>query len=977
MPATTGTYPDFYSNLPGMITELKDGVQNRQNQGIAGKNVALIGTALDGPVLEPVSPNSFNQGEEIFSTYYDRGTKTFNGATLMRGYKRAANAGADNVTLLRVGGKNASGEIELYQETRKNSFQARDYAGKYPGNIETDFDLNISVADGCDDVYVTNVTVIADGTPLSNDKFNVNGSSGIVTVYQDSADSGADILIKYTLVDVTIKSVTDEVADCTNIKTGTEFQLENYPIVDNGNLVVTYDDGSTTTLYDEGTDFEIDREQGLIVLDSGIDVEGGESLLVSYDYKDLAETASENTGALDGTDFIVELDHTADATQPVVVTLDGTEISEDDFDINYSGQENTRLFIHPGLGDKGSMGSDIYVKYYWYKSEVINPVIEAESIYGGNLYNKTSLEIKDKLVETTSTDIVDEDHTGSAVQMVDEGSSIWAFPDNDTNIVEGTEVIYDGDPSASDVELTAGNEYTLDASAGEVDISEYTLQNSALYVEYYEHKENVTAYHIPVDKEIVDKETDTKLSFNHRYIKPESINITINQDGGSTLELTETDSIDVNYAQGTVDISGAYTLASGDSVEADYSYYNVASKVVKLYRPEEKVAEDDENPIKLEIGDVVNTIGELVTQLNNHPSNNVLDLRIEEDFVGLSAMELKTPDKKVLDDGSIAKNTVSLRFGEDGINLTKEEMYDALEGTESLPGAYEVLLEEEDIDVVIPLGVYADDKLASEFKSFDQQLANFCARAFYRNNEIQGLIGVKPLKNPSRVNVINRANRLAELDTDYFLTNGKGDFISDREGNKVDIGKFISIIAHDLRYNDSNLAVPSIENGAPAFAGMSSMLKENNSPTNEAVSGATLPYRYSSAQANSLVGNRLIVFKERGGMPRVTSAVTCAQPGSGWTRCHTMEIAYSTIEMLRDVYEPYIGKGNTLEMRNSLDSDIRNALKKKDTIVDFDYSLVQSSADKLMGRLVVELDIIPVGELQKIHTTVAINAQLD
>jgi hypothetical protein len=115
----------------------------------------------------------------------------------------------------------------------------------------------------------------------------------------------------------------------------------------------------------------------------------------------------------------------------------------------------------------------------------------------------------------------------------------------------------------------------------------------------------------------------------------------------------------------------------------------------------------------------------------------------------------------------------------------------------------------------------------------------------------------------------------------------------------------------------------------------------------------------------------------KGGVPKVASALTCAQPNSGWTRYLTVDIVFNAINLLRDIYDPYIGQGNTIEKRNSLDSDIYNALKKKNTIADFDYTLIQSPSDKVMGRMVVELDIVPIGELQKIHTVVSINAQLD
>ena len=62
----TGIYPDFYEHLPGSIVELKDGVRNMPSETRRGKNIYLIGTAVDGPVMEPITPRSYDEAERIF-----------------------------------------------------------------------------------------------------------------------------------------------------------------------------------------------------------------------------------------------------------------------------------------------------------------------------------------------------------------------------------------------------------------------------------------------------------------------------------------------------------------------------------------------------------------------------------------------------------------------------------------------------------------------------------------------------------------------------------------------------------------------------------------------------------------------------------------------------------------------------------------------------------------------------------------------
>lgn len=878
----TGIYPDFYEHLPGSIVELKDGVRNMPSETRRGKNIYLIGTAVDGPVMEPITPRSYDEAERIFGGYADKATRTFNGATLMRGYERALRAGADNVTLLRISGKHATGKLLLNKEVKTKTYQSREYAGKYAGNIETVIDLGIEIKDGYDDVYVTDVSVYANGQILNAYKYTVNSSAGTITLNEDVTSSGAEIEIYYSVVDVKVYSVSGETpVDMTG--EGVQFKLANNNLVEGSEVVNFEVEG------EEKPTFTIDYQAGIISLSEPL--REGESFTVDYDWKELTESKHQKSAIAEGTEYFVDLQHTADASKPMIVTINGVEIPSSRYKVNYTSYDTSRVFIEPGLGD---LNADVYINYYWSKEELIEPEIELRSIYGGKLYNKVKFEVQDILYE---------DREGNKKTKVSAGENLNPL-------------------SASRLKLA--NEYI-----------------------------------VPSD------------DF--------SITITRADDSVSTLTVGNGD-IYVDWAKGIVIIQDSvFNVRPNDkSIKAgEYEYYHVASKVLRLYKPEEKMIDNTDRVLEFYIGDVINTIGELVAAVNNHPRNNVVRMSIPEEYVAISAMELKTPDKKILDDGSIAKSAVYLAFGEDGIDVTKEEIYDLLEGSDERPGAYEIILEDDNVDIVVPLGVYADDVLASEFKRFDQQLANFCAQAFYRNNEIRGIIGMKPLDNPSRINVINRVKELQSFNANYYLTNRDGHYITDREGSRIDIGKFISIVAHDFIIPDNKLAVNTPENGAVLYAAVCSMLDKTNSPTNEQIPGARLAYNLSNAQANALAANKLVVFMNRGGVPRVASAVTCAQPGSGWTRYHTVDIVFNIIDLLRRVYDPYIGQGNTLEKRNALDSDIMDALKKEDTIVDFNYRLIQSPTDRLMGRLIIELELVPIGEMQKIHTVVSINAQLD
>ena len=78
-----------YPNLPGFVTEFKDGgLQVRREPTPPGtESVLLIGTALDGPIGEPVAVDATTV-EEIFGKAVDT-NGSFNGATLVKGFYEA------------------------------------------------------------------------------------------------------------------------------------------------------------------------------------------------------------------------------------------------------------------------------------------------------------------------------------------------------------------------------------------------------------------------------------------------------------------------------------------------------------------------------------------------------------------------------------------------------------------------------------------------------------------------------------------------------------------------------------------------------------------------------------------------------------------------------------------------------------------------------------------------------------------------
>lgn len=1091
-----GAYPDFYPELPGSVTVLKDGLKNQRTRTLSGKKIVLLGTASDGPVLENVTIRSYDDGERLFGKYYDSDTGVKKSANLVRGLKRLYDAGADNIDLMRISGQIAKAKIKLEGVIKEVSHQHREYA-TVEGNERTAIDMELPATpvelniNGVqyDYAIMDNVKVYGDGKLLSTSAFVVDNENGEVVIKENVTNSSADIDIEYDLIYVDVRDIpaiievkaTNQALTATD-QTDVTFQVPEIdaetplvedpedPIVDNpttdyGDTIQVLEDGVNITDdissidYETGivnfgqahsgtvtasyvyqttdvwevpeksadneyrlandnivpdsetirvsiiggsttdlskNEYSIDYRAGLITIYNMDNYSGVDG--VSYKYKVTSKDTKIKNDRASGTIQKIYLNYTADPNKPVAITAAGKELGEDAFSVNYNEMNTTVIYLNPGFAN---VKDDLYIKYFWTEEKLIEPEIDGESIFGGNKYNDIEMHIKDHIVEKT-----DRYYVPKTGDLVNAAPNLYTFPDSDTNILPDSVYIEDADGT---VLVADDGDYTLYPETGQVEVDSTGNFVEPLSVNYAVIKEELkktTVVRGKFDPTTNDAGEDggghyndiiLELSPDRRIAKfmngdivkdyfvtnPANIML-VDEMANTETNLADTDkSYTIDYGNGLVKFDNALQLYEKVKV-VEYEYYNVASKQATIFKPKDKYIDGKENPIVIDnIGPEIVTIGQFINTVNNHArNNNVLRLSIDNQFVANSALDLKTPEKKLLDDGSVNYTRVRFTGGKDEADLTKEEIYEKLGGKRDAdgeliePGAYDVLMDVEDADIVLPLGVFADDKLLSNYKSFAQQLANFCAMCFLQNNEIRGVIGTQPLTTPTRLNLIEKIRKLEQLETDFWMMDDKFDFERDREGNRVDIGKYLTVVGYDKIYDDNNLAVPSIESGACDFAAIASMVAPYNSPTNEPTNSGRLAYNMSTNQAARLARNKIVPAKVKNGTPKILDAMTCAQPTSGWTRYFTVDIVFDTIDLLRQVFDKYIGQGNTLEKRASLNADIRDALKKQPTLVNYDFNMLMDPNDNTMSRIIIELDLVPAGELQKIKTVVSINAQM-
>lgn len=325
--------------------------------------------------------------------------------------------------------------------------------------------------------------------------------------------------------------------------------------------------------------------------------------------------------------------------------------------------------------------------------------------------------------------------------------------------------------------------------------------------------------------------------------------------------------------------------------------------------------------------------------------------------------------------------------GDDGLNLTKDQLFEALSGKRDLDnyiteeGAYQ-LLENYLVDFVVPVGVYADDLLADKYQNFAYELAMFCAVVSNKNKTTYGAISMKPCRDVSLKGKQDHAKYLAGYVNDYYMRAADGSFFKDNStGNNLDLGKFISvccgpspIIKHEIK---------ALRKGDPsiAYIALNTIILPQSAPTNKKIPGTLgIEYTLSNSQLNEITGNRMVAFGTKyarnGEMVEgcyVVDGPTAAQPSSEYTRLSTCKVICEVVDQVREVSEPFIGEPNSIEQRNALSAAISKRiglLIENRVIIDADFILVATPQDQVLGQANLELGILAPLELRKINTIV-------
>jgi hypothetical protein len=314
---------------------------------------------------------------------------------------------------------------------------------------------------------------------------------------------------------------------------------------------------------------------------------------------------------------------------------------------------------------------------------------------------------------------------------------------------------------------------------------------------------------------------------------------------------------------------------------------------------------------------------------------------------------------------------------------------------------------------------------ASDFHevNFAYQLATFCYEQSENNEEMTGVIGVRPPTGRSVAqvktwigtsattatvgsNVVVTANGTGLLGNKFMAgrvdaagvpghtvngVNGlaEGGFIATDDGwmdgteltddndHLIDIGKYISVVATYPILANQSRTTSYMATGAPTYSGFYSGLPASSAPTNKIMKSMTLPFRVGTDKLDLLAGLRYVTFHEKTKGIVVSDAPTAARSDSDYRRLSTVRIVKACIDDIREVGEPFLGEGITGAKLAALETAVETKMKqrvKNQDLQRYEAKVTSTPAQRVLGQAFIELKLVPAFELREITVTVALAA---
>jgi hypothetical protein len=967
-----------YENLPGVKVSYEDGnlYTGSEVQSASTQSILIIGTAIDGPVGEPVSVNAIGgpkAAEKLFGGLLERQKVVENGiestvkvphqGTLIRSMWEALRSGNEDVRLLRVAGDTAKTELPAQDPNSEVTQKLADGFGNQlvPGNVAFSKALNLPT-----DQRLVKIEKVEEftGSDTTGTPFKTFPDS---TGYQSVDDSAGSETV-YFLKDIFRPKHTIKVSYKAKKRNYTEVTRNDDGETNSSTAGLLTQDLSMTNYFGaEVGNWSDDplHQVNLYVIEAGGEVfaipsknSSGESLYrigksdpnVKDELHDVTTEAEFKQGGVRFTSAYQK--EVAAGTYPA---LSGVTVKADYFyynDLEIAGSITSAV---PGTEKETFLNfipeSDSLEVFY--ENNGVKTILEEgigyTVIYPSDPSQKISIMIK----------------SGAGVV----GAKLFAYYKTGKGASEGAKLIVKAKNPGS---LYGGIEDTNDLT------SLFGVQT----VVEYEVNTNGT---IDMENRVI------------RFLKPTEKRST---------------SSDVELRFRTKELRGIRTLREF----ANYVNALPTNNIVSLEVP-------------LTAGDV-SVSGLIVTDYNVSPITGRYDYRpinLGEKY-NEESMEFKlyVDDTKDVSDASRFPWLGSNGFYNTANLVDMKDLYDALGGTYKLAegtldefdlvdqGIYSKL-ENYAVDIIwlaeaqanTAIGGYAEDGslIIDTTKNFATQLAQHAAMVTAKTWETIGVIGVaaSPLTGlrdvQAYIDLLTVGVSLNEEGKAFYTSRGvnpdyvnahymynlaTGEQVYSDDGEPIDIGRYVNVVfGPEVGLAHEKLG-SYITNGAGIYAALISTLQAEVSTTNKEVSATGLRYTLSEAQQNQLAGGRYVSFESKLNINGTRTIVvkdgtTAATANSDYQRLSTVRITHTTVQLIRQKADKFIGLPNGIAQRNSLATEIQaglDRLKELGVLINFKFSIYSSAKDRVLGNAFISLELVPAYETRKIYTSVALRASL-
>lgn len=229
-----------------------------------------------------------------------------------------------------------------------------------------------------------------------------------------------------------------------------------------------------------------------------------------------------------------------------------------------------------------------------------------------------------------------------------------------------------------------------------------------------------------------------------------------------------------------------------------------------------------------------------------------------------------------------------------------------------------------------------------------------------------GLLGVR-----------NMVERLEARQGYYLTTSGfvDGSVEFDSNNAPIDIGKYLSVVPAIINTGISSAYSTDGRNtnAAALYAGLLTTINPGDSTTNISVSRITLPFEVKKSKLNELAGAGYVMMQTKTRGVTVVSGELASSINSDYDYVSTSIAVSDVVSSIREVVEPFIGKGTTQAMVSSINTAVESVLQTKvnqGVVNKYNYSIIPYVTSTGNSTIDIPLILVPAHELREVNVSV-------